>query len=138
MAMVLVVIWEACEYESKLEQCDRLIDVASERSPTEIRIKSLNWIVIKLRNKLDIVVDQMTGNVDVMVILETKLHDSFRESQFKVPGHSSPFRLDRGQNGGGIMVFVRDDITAKLYLSRIKNYWSSLYRTKLTEKEVAS
>ena len=32
----------------------------------------------------------------------------------KIPGYSSPFRLDRDQNGGGIMVFVREDITAKL------------------------
>ena len=48
-----------------------------------------------------------------MVISETKLDDSFPESQFKIPGYSSPFRLDRDQNGGGIMVFVREDITAK-------------------------
>ena len=48
-----------------------------------------------------------------MVISETKLDDSFPESQFKIPQYSSPFRLDRDQNGGGIMVFVREDITAK-------------------------
>ena len=47
------------------------------------------------------------------VISEIKLDDSFPESQFKVPGYSSPFRLDRDQNSGGIMVFVREDITAK-------------------------
>ena len=44
---------------------------------------------------------------------ETKLDDSFPECQFKIPGYSSPFRLDRDQNGGGIMVLVRQDITAK-------------------------
>ena len=48
-----------------------------------------------------------------MVISETKLDDSFPESQFKIPGYSSPFRLDRDQNGGGITVFVLEDITAK-------------------------
>ena len=47
----------------------------------------------------------------IMVISETKLDDSFPESQFKIPGYSSPFRLDRDQNGGGIMVFVHEDIT---------------------------
>ena len=38
-----------------------------------------------------------------MVISETKLDDSFPESQFK----------NRDQNGRAIMVFVREDITAK-------------------------
>ena len=66
-----------------------------------------------MRNKFDILTDQITGNVDIMVISETKLDDSIPESQFKIPGYSSPFRLDRDQNGGGIMVFVREDITAK-------------------------
>ena len=80
-----------------------------------IRTKNPNRIVLahlninSLRNKFDI--DQITGNVDVMVISDTKLDDSFPESQFKIPGHSSIFRLDRDQNGGGIMVFVLEDIT---------------------------
>ena len=65
-----------------------------------------------MRNKLDILTDQITGNVNVMVVSETKLDDSFPESQFKIPGYSSPFRLGRDQNGGGIMAFVREDITA--------------------------
>ena len=39
-----------------------------------------------------------------MVISETKLDDSFPESQFKIPGYSSPFRLDWHQNGGSTMV----------------------------------
>ena len=56
------------------------------------------------------------GNVDVLVISETKLDDSFPAGQFKIPGFASPFRLDRNQNGGGIIVFVREDIPVK-YLS---------------------
>ena len=66
-----------------------------------------------MRNKFDILTNQITGNANVMVISETKLDDSFPESQFKIPGYSSPFRLDRDQNGGGIMIFVRKDTTAK-------------------------
>ena len=48
-----------------------------------------------------------------MVISETKLVDSFSESQFKIPGYSTPFYLDHDLNGGDIMVFVHEDITAK-------------------------
>ena len=67
-----------------------------------------------MRNNLDTLTDQVTQNVDVMVISEIKLNGSFPGSQFKIPGYSSSFHLDRDQNGGGIMVFVREDITAKL------------------------
>ena len=107
------------DYESKLDLPDRLSHVVSERSLKEIRAKNLNRIVLahlninSLRNKFDVLTDQITRNVDIMVISETKLDDSFPESQFKIPGYSSPFRLDRDQNGGGITVFVLEDITAK-------------------------
>ena len=38
--------------------------------------------------------DWIAGNVDVMVISETKLDDSFSEIQFKIPGFFSSFCLD--------------------------------------------
>ena len=66
-----------------------------------------------MRYKFGILTDQISGNADVMIISQTKLDDSFPESKFKIPGYSSPIRLDRDRNGGGIMVFVREDITAK-------------------------
>ena len=46
----------------------------------------------------DILTDQIIGNVDVLVISEIKLDDSFLEGQFKTPGYSSPFCLDHYQN----------------------------------------
>ena len=73
-----------------------------------------------LRNKLDLLADQIKGNVDVLAISETKLDDSFPAGQFKIPGYTSPFRLDRNQNGDGILVFVREDIAVK-FLSSEEN-----------------
>ena len=72
-----------------------------------------------LRNKSDILTTQITGNVDVMVVSETKLDDSFPESQFKIPGYSPLFRLDRDQSGGGVMVFAVRTLRPKFYLTRI-------------------
>ena len=34
-------------------------------------------------------------------------------SNFNINGFSPPYRLDRNGNGGGIMVFVRIDISSK-------------------------
>ena len=49
-----------------------------------------------------------------MVISETKLDESFPVNQFRIPGFTTPFRGDRKVHGGGIMAFVREDISSKL------------------------
>ena len=115
------------ECESKIDLLDHLSDVASERSLKETRSKNLNQIVPahlninSLRKKFNILTDQVTGNVDVMVISETKLNDSFPASQFKGPGYSSLYRLDRDQNGGFIIdVFVCEDIILKVLFFKDK------------------
>ena len=48
------------------------------------------------------------------MVSEMKLDDSFPEGQFLMEGFHSPFRFDRNRNGGGIMLYVREDIPAKL------------------------
>ena len=50
------------------------------------------------------------------MISETKLDSSFPEGQFLISGYSSPYRLDRNCRGGGIMLYVREDIPSKLLL----------------------
>ena len=52
--------------------------------------------------------------------METKLDDSFPAGQFKIPGYASYFRLDQNQDGGGISVFVREDIPVKFLSSEEK------------------
>ena len=48
------------------------------------------------------------------MVFETKLDDNFPEGQFLIEGFHSPFRFDRNRNGGGIMIYLREDIPAKL------------------------
>ena len=83
-----------------------------------IRQENLNRIIIahlninSIRNKFYLPANQIIGNVDVLVISETKLDASFPIDQFKVPGFSTPFRTDRDQYGGGLLVFIGEDIQA--------------------------
>ena len=44
---------------------------------------------------------------------ETKLDASFPVAQLCIDGFSIPYRLDRNRNGGGIIIYVREDITSK-------------------------
>ena len=78
-----------------------------------LRIIFAHLNINSLRNKFDAMVDQIKINVGILVTLETKLDEPSPESQFKIPGFTSPFRRERNEFGGGIMVFVREDIPSK-------------------------
>ena len=52
--------------------------------------------------------------IDIFLISETKLDSSFPSGQFVIKGYSTPFRLDRNQNGGGLLLYVREDIPCKI------------------------
>ena len=67
-----------------------------------------------LRNKFDMLSELIKGFVDVFMISETKLDDSFSEGQFLIDSYHTPFRYDRNGNGGGILLYVREDIPAKV------------------------
>ena len=47
------------------------------------------------------------------MISETKIDESFPTSQFLIDGFSSPYRLDRNSNGGGILVYFKNNIITK-------------------------
>ena len=54
---------------------------------------------------------------------ETKLDESFTISQFVIPGFLEPFRLDRNRFGGGLFLYVRENIPSKLL--RCENYYEA-------------
>ena len=66
-----------------------------------------------LRNKFELLVDQVKGNIDVL-ISKTKIDDSFPFGNFLIHGFSKPCRLDRDLLGGGILLYVREDILTNL------------------------
>ena len=65
-------------------------------------------------NKFDRLSDMIKGNIDVLMISESKLDNSFPDGQFLIEGYGEPFRLDLDKLAGGIILFVRSDIPAKL------------------------
>ena len=66
-----------------------------------------------LAGKLDQLKLLIRKNIDVLVITETKTNSSFPKAQFKIKGFSMPFRLDRNSFGGGVLIYVREDIPCK-------------------------
>ena len=48
-----------------------------------------------------------------MIFSETKIDVSYPTAQLIMNGFSDPFRLDRNANGGGLLIYVRNDIPCK-------------------------
>ena len=59
---------------------------------------------------------EIQDNIDILMIPETKIDASFPIGQFLLNSYSTPFRLDRNAHGGGILLYVREDIPSKLLL----------------------
>ena len=53
-------------------------------------------------------------NIDIFLISKTKLDDSFLSTQFKIEGFTTPYRYDRSDKGGGLILYIREDITLRL------------------------
>ena len=63
---------------------------------------------------VQITVQWLNGNAAILLVSETKIYDSFLKGQFVIDGFSAPYRLHHNCLGGGLMLFVRDDIPSNL------------------------
>ena len=75
------------ECKSKLPS--KSVNSVSVGSVRDVRKRNLKRIILghlninSIRKKFDLLVDQIKGNVDIMVISETKLDESFPNGQLK-------------------------------------------------------
>ena len=73
-----------------------------------------------VRNKFDTLSHIVKDNVDILMISETKLDDSFLTAKFLLHGFSAPYRLDKNSKDGGILLYIREDIPSRLLNSKSK------------------
>ena len=64
-----------------------------------------------LRNKF--LWEDVRGNIDILLVTETKLDSSFSGEQFYMHGYTNPYCLDRNANGGLLLLYVREDFPSK-------------------------
>ena len=67
-----------------------------------------------IRNTFEVLIQNASGEVDLLMISETKVGGSSSKSQFLIQGFSDPFRIDQNAHGRGILLYVREDIPTKL------------------------
>ena len=72
-----------------------------------------NLSINSISNNFDQLKFLVRGKVDILVITETKLDSTFPTSQFLIESYSEPYRFDRNRNGGGVLIYVPEDIQSK-------------------------
>ena len=55
--------------------------------------------------------------INILVLTETKLDDTFPTAHFLMKGFSEPCRLDRNRNWGGVMIYIYEEIPKKLLVN---------------------
>ena len=87
---------------------------------TNVRLKDINRVIIGNLNKNSLPIkfaqlqEIVLKYVDILVLTENKLDDSFPTSQFMVDGFLMPHPQDWNRNGGGIMIYIHNYTPSKL------------------------
>ena len=94
-------------------------DLSPRERLKRLKMKNANKMVIghlninSIRNKFDSLKYIIDKNVDILLISETKLNDTFPESQFLIQGFHTPYRKDRNDKRGGLLLYLRDFIPSR-------------------------
>ena len=104
----------------------------TKKHPNRVITGHIN--ICSIRNKFDHLIAITKGNVDVLMISETKLDESFASMQFNIDGYNI-FRSDRNAKGGGILMYVRDDIPYSLIPMRNSTIEGFFIELKLRKKK---
>ena len=85
-----------------------------------LKLRNLNRLIFgqininSIRNMFELLFSLVSNNTDVLLISETNIDNTFPVSQFCVPGYLVPYRLERTENGGGIMLYVKEQIPCRV------------------------
>ena len=82
-----------------------------ENCPNKLIVGHLN--INSIRNKFEFFEDVINRNLDIILLPEAKLDDSFPSAEFILKEYGVPYRFDRNFKGGGLLFHIRGDIPQK-------------------------
>ena len=71
-------------------------------------------IINSIRNKSEMLQFLLADYIDIFMISDSKLDGTFPSSQSQISGFRTPYRLDRNDRGGGILLFVGENLMTRL------------------------
>ena len=92
-------------------------DRTREQDYRNIRVNNVHKVIIGTLNMNYLASkfgEDFSGIFDILIITDRKLHNTFPTSQLYIEIFPMPYRLDRNRNGGGIVIYVREDIPTKI------------------------
>ena len=79
-----------------------------------------------LRNKFESIKPIISPNFDIFLVSETKLDESFPNNQFSISGYRM-FRQDRNCFGGGLCIYVKENIASNQLNSHSDKETEAIY-----------
>ena len=95
-----------------------------ESSASKLIVGHLN--IDSIRNKFEFFEDVINRNLDIVLLLETKLNDSFPSAVINFKRYGVPYRFDRNSKDGGLLFFIREDIFSKFLTPRSECNFESI------------
>ena len=89
------------------------LNIEGEDVLQNLRITNLDRVIIgnlnvnSIAGKFDELKLKVENRVDILILTETKLDDSFPTAQFQIDGYKCPYRQDRNRNEGGVFMSER-------------------------------
>ena len=79
--------------------------------PKQPSIAYLN--INSIRNKFEELKIIVKKNIDILIIADTKIDESFPTNQFKMDGYRTPYRYRTNENVGGLLIYINENIPSK-------------------------
>ena len=98
---------ESLDAESATD-CKRFLKALCTSNPDKLEFAYFH--INSIRNKFEMLSDQIKGHIDVLLVSKTKIDGSFPNGNFLIDRFTRSCRLDQNSNGGGLILFVREDI----------------------------
>ena len=119
---------ECCNLLDEENDPFSILKKLKRKNPTRILIGLNN--INSIRNKFNQLKYLINDTLDIMLISETKLNNTFPEGQFFIKGYSRPYRLGRTANGRGLILYIREHISSKIinadFLPKIEGFFIEL------------
>ena len=96
----------------------------TESSANKLIVGHLN--IDSIRNKFELFDDVINRNLDIVLLLETKLNDSFPSAVINFKRYGVSYRFDRNSKDGGLLFFIREDIFSKFLTPRSECNFESI------------
>ena len=121
ISIVIIALMKTCFILSVFVLNDIMtVDLSPKEILKNIKLKNANKIVFghlnvnSLRNKFQCLKDVIGQNIDIFLVPETKLNESFPDAQFFIDGFRQPYRKARTDKGEGLMLYVNNNIPSRV------------------------